>query len=100
MQKNKSELLAELFAEARKRELHGLKTYGAFDPKTDKRFLTAEAQEEVIDVQNYLRFFHRKYPNTNKETLAARRLVFALYCALRDLEDLEMRLTPEKGGRI
>ena len=98
MRKTKRDLLAELFAEARKREIHGLKTYGAFDPKKDHRILASEAQEEVIDVLNYLRFFHRKYPDTTKDTLTARRLTFALYCALRELEVLELNLTAEKGG--
>ena len=98
MRKNRKELLTEFVAEAKKRELSGLLTYGHFEPEKDTRILSHEAQEETIDVLNYMRFFTRKYPEAYKECLSVRRLAFSLYCALRDLEELEFRLTEEKGG--
>ena len=96
MRKNRNELLAEFVAEAKKREISGLITYGHFDPKKDTRILSVEAQDEVIDVLNYLRFFLRKFPDSYEHTLASRRLAFALYCALRDLEGLEFELNDKR----
>src|SRR3990172_4885723 len=86
MRMDKRKLLDEFCAEARKRELQGMQTYGPFDPEEDTRNLSQEAQDEVIDVLNYMRFFHRKYPDAYEHNLSVRRLAFSLYCALRELE--------------
>jgi hypothetical protein len=98
MRTDKRELLNEFCAEARKRELQGMQTYGPFDSETDTRTLSVEAQEEAIDSYVYMKFFQRKYPDYYEHNLEVRRLAFSLYCELRKLEELEMRLTTKNGG--
>lgn len=97
MRKNNDKLLLwELAVEAAKREQMGLATYGPFNPATDKRILSVEAQEEVIDVWNYLRFLAKKHPHLRKDLLLARKQAWHLYCELRRLEGMET--TQDKGG--
>ena len=88
----------EFVAEALKREHGGLSTYGEFNPKTDTRILTVEAQEEALDAWNYLKFFDKKHPDLMEATLVAKRLTFSLYHELRRMERLELEQTPTKGG--
>jgi len=95
---DRKKLLQEFFAEARKRELLGLATYGPFEPTKDTRILSIEMQEEAVDVLNYSRFLLRKHPHLREKTEGIKRLTFALYYELRKLEKVELELTRNQGG--
>jgi len=82
--------------EAKKREIQGLAVYGDFDPKTDTRILSVEAQEEAIDVLNYCRFLLRKHPSLREKIDGVKRLSFCIYRELRKLEAEEMRLNQSR----
>ena len=98
MPKSRRQLAEELLIEAKKREIEGLKTYGDFVPTEDKRILSYEAVEEVLDAWVYMGFFRKKFPDKANKTEGIRSLLLALYLALRRLEDEER--TYGKGGDV
>jgi hypothetical protein len=90
--------LAEQFVtKAEARRIQGLATYGDFDPEKDKRTLSEEAIEEVVDAYNYLYFFIQKHPEHRQFTRKAKKKAFELYTILRHLKELETT-TREGGG--
>ena len=97
---SRKKLLTEFVQEAGKREFAALPKYGVFDPKKDKRILSVEAQEENIDILNYMRFLHRKHPSLREDINKVKRLAFDLYVLLRNLEARELELTRKKGGAL
>ena len=80
-------------------ERAGFRKYGPFDPKTDLRVLTVEAQEEARDVGNYMRFLRRKHPDLRDEVSEVLLLAFKLYKALRQLESRERGLSESPTGK-
>lgn len=48
------EQVAEVLKKAVGRMKEGVRSYGLFNPATDKRDLLSEAQEELLDAINYL----------------------------------------------
>ena len=91
---SKTLLAEEYLTKALNREVQGLATYGDFNPKTDNRILSIEAQEECIDILNYLRFFEKKY-GKSQEVTGIKQMAFKLYVELKRLELAE---TSTKGG--
>ena len=92
----REQLLREFANEARKREIQGLAVYGNFDPETDTRILTVEAQLEVVDAFQYCRFLLRKHPSLREKIDGVKRLSFCLYRELRKIEAEEIRLNQSR----
>ena len=80
----------------REGERAGLTKYGSFDPETDRRVLTVEAQEETRDVGVYMTFLQRKHPNIREEAAEIKRMAFNLFVALRQLESRERGLSENR----
>lgn len=95
---SKVDLMDEFLFRSRRREIKGLSVYGAFDPQADRRVLTVEAQDEVLDCHNYLKFLILKHPSLKKEARLLQAEACTLYIGLRRLEAKERQLNAEKGG--
>ena len=87
-------LIREFVSKYRARIVRGLAVYGEFDPKTDKRCLSHEAIEEILDVGSYLEMLDEKHPDLAKPIQKLRAKAILLYGGLKELETLERERTP------
>jgi hypothetical protein len=88
-------LIREYMSRYRSRIVAGLATYGEFDPATDTRCLSAEAQEECLDIGSYLEMLEEKHPELTSGIQKIRAKAIVLYGELKKLEALERTLTRE-----
>ena len=86
----------EFISKYRSRIVSGLAKYGEFDPATDKRVLSVEAQEECLDIGSYLEFLESKYNSMSAQVQKVRAKTILLYGDLKKLE-AEERTLSERG---
>lgn len=63
-------------------ESAGLRKYGPFDPRNDRRVMCREAMDEARDIGVYMKFLALKHPDLSGEATRIRRLAFRLWCEL------------------
>lgn len=91
----------ELIIESKKGIMRGIPVYGPFNPKTDKRCMIAEQQEETVDSFVYNGFDHQMRPDRHKFQARMNALYLAVYTALREEEEFRAKeTTPKKGGGV
>ena len=86
-------LIREFTSRYRARIVRGLATYGEFDPSTDTRWLSVEAQEECLDIGSYLEMLEAKRPEMRSGILKVRAKAILLYGELKKLEEAERTLS-------
>lgn len=87
------ELIKEYYSKYRARITRGLSVYGEFCAATDKRVLSREATEEVLDVGSYMEMLEEKYPALQPKIQKIRAKAIILYGELLKLEQEEMNLS-------
>lgn len=90
--------LKELQEWAFRREVEGLKKYGPYEQRKDKRLMSVEGQFEQVDSFNYMRFLKRTYPELAELAGVAQRLTFHAFCILKVLEEKEKELRRKDEG--
>ena len=85
------EITKEYLAKAQRREAQGLTTYGDFDPVADQRILTVEAQDEAVDIFNYMEFLIRKFPKHKDKARRIQVKACTLYHLLKQMESTERK---------
>lgn len=86
-------LIREFVGKYRARITRGLSVYGEFDPGKDKRVLSHEAIEEILDVGSYLEFLEEKRPDLSSPIQKIRAKAILMYGELKKLEALERART-------
>lgn len=89
-------LIREFHQKYRARIARGLATYGEFAPLSDKRVLSREAVEEVLDVGSYMEMLEEKHPSLRPSIQKIRVRAIVLYGELLKLEQEELNLS-ERG---
>jgi hypothetical protein len=84
-------LAQEFYSRYQNRIMRGLATYGEFVPSKDKRCMSREAQEEILDVGSYMEFLEAKRPDLTSYTQKVRAKAIMLYGELKKLEELELQ---------
>jgi hypothetical protein len=88
-------LAQEFYSRYQGRIVGGLAVYGEFDPATDKRCLSEELIEELLDCGSYLDFCEQKYPSLRSAVQKIRAKVILLYGEAKKLKELELTLGKE-----
>jgi len=88
-------LVNEFVSKYRARITRGLSVYGEFNPAVDKRVLSHEAIEEILDVGSYLEMLEEKHPSLTSGIQKIRAKAIMLYGELKKLCDQERTLTRE-----
>ena len=93
------EITKEYVAKAQRREAQGLTVYGDFNPLKDKRVMSVEAQDECVDIFNYMEFLIRKFPQHKSKARKVQVKACVVYQLLKQLEEVELS-THKKGGTV
>lgn len=84
-------LLKEFVAKYKARIVQGLAVYGEFDPIADRRVLSHEAIEEILDVGSYMEMLEQKRPELNTKCRKIMAKAVIIYGMLKELEADETR---------
>jgi hypothetical protein len=85
-------LAQEFYSRYQDRIAHGVATYGEFIPSKDKRCMSREAQEEILDgCGSYMEFLEAKRPDLTSYIQKIRAKGILIYGELKKLEELELQ---------
>lgn len=91
----KKSLIRRFYSKYRARIVKAVAKYGDFNPATDKRLMSVEAQEECLDVGSYLEFGESMRPDLGPQLQKIRAHFILGYAMLEEWERLER--TPAEG---
>jgi hypothetical protein len=94
----REELLIEYTRRYKRRITEAIPKYGDFEPETDKRNLSEEAIEEILDVGSYMEMCEQKHPELARKCRRILAKAIILYGMLKELKEDELELTRRERG--